>query len=218
MIETLLALTPAALICLAVASALLVVIMDWRISFVSLFIVYAGVAVLMAPLVLLEVVVAKLLMGLLVVSILTLTGAQLAFGRSLARDAASETGDRPALSPSPTNLPFRVLAVTMASVAALYVATRPAFVLPGLDAAPAVNTASYFLMTLGLLNLGLTEEPLNAGMGLLVVLLGFELMYVAVEPSLAIVALLAGAEFAIALAVSYLAVIGHRPAAPSETA
>jgi hypothetical protein len=97
----------------------------------------------------------------------------------------------------------------MVSVATIYLAGQPQFVLPGLDHNPALNTASYVLMGLGLLNLGLTEEPMNAGMGLLTTLIGFEMFYAAVEPSLAVVALLAGIHFAVALAISYLALLHH---------
>ena len=55
---------------------------------------------------------------------------------------------------------------------------------------------------------------MNAGLGLLTLLTGFELIYAAVEPSLAVVALLAGVDFAVALAVSYLAFV--RYAAPES--
>jgi len=92
-------------------------------------------------------------------------------------------------------------------VSALYIAGQPNLVLPGLDQAPAINSASYLLMALGLLNLGLTEEPVGAGLGLLTFLLGFETFYAAVEPSLAVVALMAAVEVGIALAVSYLAAL-----------
>jgi hypothetical protein len=67
--------------------------------------------------------------------------------------------------------------------------------------------AGYLLCGLGLLSLGLSEEPLRAGLSLLTLLSGFELLYVAVESSLAIVALLAVVDFAVALAVSYLALV-----------
>jgi RsiW-degrading membrane proteinase PrsW (M82 family) len=68
------------------------------------------------------------------------------------------------------------------------------------------------LIAMGLLGLGLTEEPLKAGMLLLAVLMGFELYYSAVEPALAVMALLAAMNFAIALAACYLAVIKSLPA------
>lgn len=218
MSELLPTLTSPALVSLAVAAGLLVVVTDWRLSYVALLVVYAGVAILMAPLVLLEVIAVKLLVGLLVTGILAVTGAQLRFGRAPAAGAAAGPETRPQPSfQTPTNFPFRLVSAAMALAAAWYVAAQPRFVLPGLESAPAVNSAAILLMALGLLNLGLTEEPMNAGMGLLVVVLGFELFYAAVEPSLAVTALLAGVEFAIALAVSYLAFVGHQPAGQSET-
>jgi len=97
----------------------------------------------------------------------------------------------------------------MVVVSALYVAGQQRLTLPGLDQTPVINSASYLLMALGLLNLGLTEEPLSAGMGLLTFLLGFETFYAAVEPSLAVVALIAAVELGVALAVSYLAALQH---------
>jgi len=214
MSELLFSLTSPALFSLSLAAGLLVVVTDWRLSYAALLVVYASVAVLVAPLVLLEVVAVKLLVGLLVVGILVLTGAQLRFGRP---DRPRPPGRRLPFE-APTNFPFRVVAAVMAAAAAWYLAAQARVVLPGLDGVPAINTAALLLLSLGLLNLGLTEEPMNAGMGLLVVFLGFELFYAAVEPSLAIMALLAGVEFAIALSISYLAVVGHRGPDPSETA
>jgi hypothetical protein len=213
MIETLLGLTTPMVVATGLAAGLLVVVGDWRISIAALAVVYGGVAVLVLPLVLPEVAGAKFMVGVLIVCILVLTGGQLNFGRPATVEAAprSDAPRRP-LFEAATSFPFRLAAAVMVGLAAWYLATQPAYVLPGLEAAPAINTASYLLMALGLLKLGLTEEPINAGLGLLVLLLGFELFYAAVEPSLAIMALLAGVEFAIALAVSYLAIGGHRPA------
>jgi hypothetical protein len=196
--------TPALVVLLG-AAGVLVVFTDWRLSFVALGLEYVGAAVLVTQLAVPEVAAVKLVGGLLVVGILALTGWQANFGRSVAGQATDE--DQAIPERVPTGLPFRVMAALMIGLAALYVAGQPAFTLPGLEGAPELNTASYALMALGLLNLGLTEEPLNAGMGLLTVLIGFEIFYVAVEPALAIVALLAGVEFAVALAASYLVVV-----------
>jgi hypothetical protein len=99
----------------------------------------------------------------------------------------------------------------MVAVAALYLSGQPNLALPGLDTGSAINSASYLLMALGLLNLGLTEEPMGAGFGLLTLLLGFETFYAAVEPSLAVVALMAAVQVSVALAVSYLAGLQHGP-------
>jgi hypothetical protein len=107
------------------------------------------------------------------------------------------------------------MATLMFVIAAIYLASQPNMVLPGLQVVPAINNASYLLMALGLLNLGLSEEPMRAGTGLLTLMTGFEIFYAAVEPSLAIIALLAAAEFGVALAVSYLTVLQHSH--PGET-
>jgi hypothetical protein len=204
------------LVALFAAGAVLVAVTDWRVSFVALLVEYIGGAVLLTQLVLFEVAAVKLMVGLLVVSVLTLTGWQLNFGRAAATGETTPPG-RFWAQPMPTGLPFRMMAALMAIVAATYIASQPQLTLPGLDHAPAANTASYLLMALGLVNLGLTAEPVNAGMALLTLLLGFEIFYAAVEPSLAVVALLAGVHFGIALSVSYLAVLQYGVGAKATT-
>ena len=206
MATILMALASPVLIALVLAGSLLVVISDWRAGVVALLVEYAGAALLLTQLVIVEVASVKMIAGLLVVAILTLTAWQLNFGRPAPLGVAPWQSRLEA----PTALPFRLMAVIMVVVSALYVASQPGLVLPGLDQAPALNTASYLLMALGLLNLGLTEEPFGAGMGLLTLLLGFETFYASVEPSLAVVALMAAVELSVALAVSYLAALQHR--------
>ena len=197
--------TTLALAAVLLAGSVLVVISDWRAGIMALLVEYAATALLMTQLVIVEVALVKLIAGLLVAGILTVTAWQLNFGRP-ARTGVLGWQTRIQV---PTALPFRLTAVIMVAVSALYVAGQPNLALPGLDAGSAVNSASYLLMALGLLNLGLTEEPLGAGLGLLTLLLGFEIFYAAVEPSLAVVALLAGTELSVALAVSYLAALQH---------
>src|SRR5262249_15418253 len=152
-----------------------------RLSVAGLLAEYLAVAVLLTQLVIPEVALVKLIAGLLVVAIFTLTGWQLNFGRpgQAGRALWQSRVD------VPTTLPFRLMAVVMAVATALFLSTQSQWTLPGLNGAPAVNIASYTLIALGLLDLGLTEEPVAAGLGLLTVLLGFESFYAAVEPSLA---------------------------------
>jgi hypothetical protein len=57
---------------------------------------------------------------------------------------------------------------------------------------------------LGILRIGLSEEPMPAGFGLLTFLSAFDLFYVALEPSLAVAGLLGAISFLIALAAAYL--------------
>lgn len=205
MASLLITLTTPALFALLVAGGLLVIAGDWRIGVAALLVEYAGVAVLLTQLAIGEVALAKMITGLLVVAIFGITAWQLKFGRPAAQGVAAWRTQFEV----PTALPFRLVAVIMAVVAAMFVASQAHWTLPGLDQAPTINTASYLLMALGLLNLGLTEEPMAAGMALLTLLLGFEVFYAAVEPSLAVVVLLAVVELAVALAASYLASLQH---------
>ena len=194
-----------AFIAVLAAGSILVVFSDWRVSLAALLVEYAGAALLLTQIVIVEVALVKLIAGLLVVSVLGLTAWQLNFGYP-SQPGVAGWQTRFEL---PTALPFRVMAVILAVVAALFLASQPQLALPGVDQAPVANAASYVLMALGLLNLGLTEEPIGAGLGLLTLMLGFEIFYAAVEPSLAVVALIAAVELALALAVSYLAALQH---------
>jgi hypothetical protein len=200
--------TPA-LINLLLAAGALVLFNDWRIRLVALAVQYTSAAILISQAVLLEVAFARFVVGCLVVAILAITAAQFNFGRPARAAPAPEAN--PDASPRrlevPTGFPFRLMATLMFVIAALYLASQPNMVLPGLQVAPAVNVASYLLMALGLLNLGLSEEPMRAGTSLLTLMTGFQIFYAVVEPSLAVIALLAAAEFGVALAVSYLTVL-----------
>lgn len=195
------ALTTPALIGLCLAAFILVTLIDWRINIAALAGLFACAAVLLAQITVWQVVAARLLAGLLIVLILALTGWTTRFG-ALPPQA-------PVRFTVLTGFPFRVMALTLISLAAWYTATQPAFALPGLP--PSLNVASYLLMALGLLNLGLSEEPLKVGVGLFMFLDGFQLFYFAIEPSLAIVGLLAAVELSVALVVSYLAVLWYSP-------
>jgi len=197
--------TTLALAALLLAGGVLVVFSDWRAGIAALLVEYAVTALLLTQLVIVEVAAVKLIAGVLVATILMLTAWQLNFGRPRLPGVPAWQQRLQV----PTALPFRLMAVIMVVVSALCVAGQPNLALPGLDTGSAVNSASYLLVALGLLNLGLSDEPISAGLGLLTLLLGFEIFYAAVEPSLAVVALMAGVEVSIALAVSYLAALQH---------
>jgi hypothetical protein len=201
-------LTPA-LVNLLVAATALVLFNDWRIRLTALAVQYTAAAILITQAVAVEVAFVRFVVGCLVVAILAITASQFYFGRPAGDQAATTSGadgQRRGFE-VPTGFPFRLMATAMFVIAALYLGSQPNMVLPGLQVAPAINIASYLLMAVGLLNLGLSEEPLRAGTGLLTLLTGFEIFYAVVEPSLAVVALLAAAEFGVALAVSYLTVL-----------
>jgi hypothetical protein len=108
---------------------------------------------------------------------------------------------------SPGSLPFRLLLTLLLVVVVIALSGRPGYQLPA--APPAVNLAVYALVALGLINAGLTGEPLRSGIGLLLVLSGFELFYNTLEQSIVMLAFLAGANLALALAVAYLTQARH---------
>lgn len=195
-------LTAPALIGLFLATLILVTLVDWRLNLAALAGLFACTAVLLAQITVWQVVAVRFLMGLLILFILILTGRATRFGAPLAQPTLRFV--------VPTGFPFRMMALVLVSLAAWFTANQPALALPGLPAN--LNLASYLLMGLGLLNLGLSEEPLNTGMGLFMVLGGFQLFYLAIEPSLAIVGLLAAVELGVALVVSYLAVLWYTSA------
>jgi hypothetical protein len=148
----------------------------------------------------------KMLIGLLIAVQMFVTGRQINSNRE------SGPGDDPGQPPGrrlTTGLPFRIVVAVMVMLISWQLSLAPNFVLP--DVSPTVSLAVVGLVAMGLLGLGLTEEPLKAGMLLITVLTGFELYYSAVEPALAVIALLAAMNFAIALGTCYLAVIHSLP-------
>ena len=95
---------------------------------------------------------------------------------------------------------FNLLAALLVAVAAYTAMLR----IPLPEVPADVSLACYGLVGLGLLLIGLSEAPMQAGIGVLTFLAGFDLFYVALEPSLAVAALLGALSFTIALVMAYL--------------
>lgn len=108
----------------------------------------------------------------------------------------------PELSRVPSGRVFRLLAAILVGAAAAGFSRANMIGLP--VQTPGAITASLVLIGLGLLQTGLSEEPLRVGLGLLTMLAGFDLSYAAIEPSVAVMALMASTEVGVALVVSYL--------------
>jgi hypothetical protein len=100
----------------------------------------------------------------------------------------------------PTGWIFRILAVLLISTSALGFGGIQFFRFPGLHTVAAAS--SILLMGLGLLQLGLTEQPLGIGIGLVTLISGFEIIYSGLEPSLAVMALIAAIHVGIAIVIS----------------
>lgn len=77
-----------------------------------------------------------------------------------------------------------------------------------IDALPQwIQQAAMLLVFLGILGVGLNIDALQIGISLLTVVSGFEIIYSALEPSLAVIALLALVHLGIALVISYFEII-----------
>jgi len=101
---------------------------------------------------------------------------------------------------------FRILTAALIFLVVASVAPSVAKLLPGIGLAEVAG--SLILMTMGLLLLGLTVQPLRVVIGLLTVMAGFEILYAAVEASILVAALLALINLGLALVGSYLLTAG----------
>jgi hypothetical protein len=102
----------------------------------------------------------------------------------------------------PSGRAFRVIAVLLVFAAAGGIGRSNWMMLPGITSLAMLG--STLSISFGLLQLGLSEEPTRISVGLLTLLAGFEVAYSAIEPALAVIALLAAVHLGIALVVGYI--------------
>jgi hypothetical protein len=107
----------------------------------------------------------------------------------------------------PTGAMFRLLVGLMTTIAIIFAANRGDLTLPGLPTH--INLASVSLIGMGMLALGLTEEPLKAGIGLLTVMSGFGLYYHSMEQGITVITFLIAVDFMVVAISSYLTVAHH---------
>ena len=185
---------------LFVTAGILVVSRDWRLNVTALIIQYFFVVLLLTRLIHMEVAAVKGLIGWMICMVFYLTERRAsALEESPADDGAapSRRWRRWVIS---ARASFCLLAGLLVSVAAYTAALR----VPLPEVPADISLACYLLAGLGLLLIGLSEAPMQVGLGLLTFLSGFDLFYVALEPSLAVAGLLGAVSFLIALATAYL--------------
>lgn len=210
--------TASAAVSVMLTAGVIVVIKDWRASLLAMVIQYVIVGLLLMSAIRMELALIKTLVGALLCVILYMTARRVEWGRPPPRSVQEEEKNESAGAPAsqwtlPTELPFRFLAALLVLVAAYGGATS--FPLP--DVSEAIGLAAYILAALGLLAMGLTDEPLKAGLGLLTFFAAFELFYTVLEPSLIVVGFLGLSNFLIALAIAYLTVARHALLNPPGT-
>lgn len=178
-----------------IATLSLLIKQDWRWSLASLSLLYLGVFWLTQIHWTISMSAVKLVTGWMVATILGITRAALTPEPVSALDHSWSQGRF-----------FRILSGALALILALSATPSIAKLLPGIGI-PEV-AGSLILMTMGILLLGLTNQPLQTVIGLLTFLAGFEIIYAAVENATLVAALLATINLGLALVGSYLLIAG----------
>ena len=99
---------------------------------------------------------------------------------------------------------FRIFLAGIVILFTLAAAPRVQVVIPGLGLQ--VIVGGLLLMGMGLIHLGITTQLLRVILGLLTLLIGFEIIYAALESSILVAGLIAVVNLGLALAGSYLLV------------
>lgn len=202
---------PAAYLSLLVV-ALILIIADWRVSLLAFTALYLFVGFLFVDVLDPRLAIIKVLMGWFVALILYFTGGQVNWGRLPPDVSPTEV---PQLAPTqflaigrfrfPTALLKRVLITAVMMVIVVALGQQTEFRLPTLgDSLSHINLAVYILVGAGLVGMGMSVEPLHAGMGIFIFLTGFELFYSVLDQSVMMLAVWSAVNLAVALAVSFL--------------
>jgi hypothetical protein len=190
----------------------IIIVWDWRLALIALAGQYLVAGLLFADIFDPRLAMVKVLVGLFNCLILTVTAGQVNWGRlptdvTLAEMSQLEPVRRVQLGRFrvPANVPLRLFLAAAMLVVVLVVAQRPSTQLVAVDESLAyLNLAVYALVALGLLGLSLTTDPLQAGMGALMFLTGFELFYGVLDQSGTMLAALAAVNLVITVAIAYL--------------
>lgn len=162
---------------------------DWRLSLALLALQYTGAFLLMLDHWPLTMAAAKLVTG-------WMAGATLGMTQSgMPRFAQSE-------SAWPEGRPFRLFMAALVVISVLSLSSGIRAFLPGISFPAAFG--GMVLIAMGLLQLGITVQPLRVTLGLLPVLSGFEVLYSSIENSLLVAGLLAVITLGLALVGAYL--------------
>lgn len=170
---------------------------DRRLGLALLFVQYAAVTLLAAQFIPLAIAAVKLAGGTIACSILAVTLARLPRSSAVREEGIIPSGRS-----------FRLISILFVAAAG-WGLSRGRW-MGTLSLEPNASLGSALLMTLGLLQLGTSDSPFRVGLGMLTTLSGFEIAYASVEPSLAVLALLAMVHIGIAVTVSYLILVVGR--------
>lgn len=179
-----------AVIVLFLTATVLIISWDWRISILSLGIQYLCLFVLISLTWPMETAAVKVVAGWIAAAVL---------GIALLNLPQADINGRPVRV---SEFIFRLIAAILAGLFAYTGGARLVFWLPEMDVQAVYG--AMILISLGLLHLGLTNQPLRVVIGLLTMLSGFEILYAALESSILITGLLATVTLGLAMVGVYL--------------
>lgn len=183
-----------AVVLAGLGAAVVVIVRDWRAVLAGYTLMSIMLALLLSRLIPSEWALQQIVASGLVAVMLFLSARQL---RAPRQPGMSREGTWPRVA---SLTPFRLMAVGLLLV--VYLSVRDNITLPLLD--PLFRDAVVWLAFTGLLGLALHEEPLHAGLSLLIFLSGAELVVFALTQRRMIVGLLQAGHVLLGLAIAYL--------------
>src|SRR5512143_2123279 len=198
----------AVLVGLLIATALLVILINWRLLIVALGAQYILIGLMLTRVVPIELAAVKALVGIMICPVLYITARRVNWGHPEEEEEEDRAAERPQrrwwhiLS---AGWPVRIIVAVLGLAIGLSLVSRnPLPIVTDVSLSHDLTAGAFSVMLLGLINAALAENPLKVGMGLLSVMAGFELFFTSVEPTLTIVGLLGLTNLFLALAISYL--------------
>lgn len=191
---------------LVLVVAIVVLVSDWRVSLLALAVQYVLVAILLSTLIPLQIAAVRMIAGGLVALMFYITARrtqprrrkQRAQGETPPIESVDDVLPRGVFW---TNLPFRLIGLALVSLSVIVISSQ--FVL--LNAPLLFWVTGLWLAAGGLLTVALTRDALKLGMGLLFFTSGFGIIYLSIDNSLLVYALLVISDLVIALAISHIA-------------
>jgi hypothetical protein len=179
-----------AVVLLAITSLFLLFVSDWRLSLAALGIQYVGVFVLVGLSWPLEMAVVKLVAGWIAAAVL---------GMELIRGSGEKLGE---VKFQAGRQMFRMILAILVGMAILSLAPEAAKWM--LRASYEQILAGLLLIGLGILHLGVSDQPFRVILGILTTTSGFEILYGTLDTSPILAGLIAVVNFGIALVGSRL--------------
>ncbi len=182
---------PLAAILVGISTGVIVIADDRRVKIGLLALQYILSAALLDLASPIQIVVIKLVTGLTVCLILVITTRQI-----------STIDEEVRGSDLPAGRVFRIIAVLLVTTSAIGIGRSDFVTLPGIP--PESLSGALLLGGLGLLQVSLLEKPTYIAFGIFSLLNGFEIAYVVLESSLAVIALLALVHICIAVVIGII--------------